>query len=146
MDVRVWGVAEDRLIELRLEPAEDGGAGMRIEGLPDARAQTTADRVRAALLNSGLVGEAPTVAIRLDPVVTSGTTSDLDLPIALAALVWVSVIGTGLGWILAAGRLGLNGAVHAAGPEPPPTLAEVVASLCRTQVIGFEHMFGRTDG
>ncbi len=142
MGVRVWGVVEDRLIELRVEPAT-GGFGFRIEGLPEDRTRTTADRVRAALLNSGLVREAPAVAIRLEPLIRAGTSSDLDLALALAALAGLGVIGAGLRWILATGRLGLDGTVHARELAERRTLAEVVHSLCHTPMLGFEHMFER---
>lgn len=140
MDVRVWGVVEDRLIELRVEPATSA-VGIRIEGLPEGRARTTAERVRAALVNSGLVREAPPVSIRLQPGVPAGSTTDLDLALALAVLAGPGMLGTGLRWVLATGRLGLDGTVHAAGLTDRTTLADVVGSLCHTPVIGFEHMF-----
>ena len=140
MDVRVWGVVEDRLIELRVEAATSG-VGIRVDGLPENRKRTTADRVRAALVNSGLVREAPPVAIRLEPPVRTGTTSGLDLAVALAVLAQAGGLGSGLGWILATGRLGLDGTVHAPGLADRPTLADVVGSLCQTPMLGFEHMF-----
>jgi predicted ATPase with chaperone activity len=140
MYVRLWGLVDDRLIELRVErPA--GEAGMRILGLSDRRARTTADRVRAALINSGLVQEAPPLTIRLEPPVPAGTTSELDLAIALAALARVGQLGEGLRWVLASGRLGLDGTVHSRGLSDRPSLAVVVESLCHTPVVGFEHMF-----
>jgi predicted ATPase with chaperone activity len=140
MDVRVWGLVDDRLIELRVEPRA-GDAGMRILGLSDNRARTTADRVRAALINSGLVQEAPPLTIRLEPPVPAGTTSELDLAIALAALARVGQLGKGLRWVLASGRLGLDGTVHSRGLSDRPSLAVVVESLCHTPVVGFKHMF-----
>ncbi len=141
MDVRVWGVVEDRLIELRVEPLVSEG-GLQITGLPERITRTTADRVRAALLNSGLLPESPPVAIHLEPTVQPGATSDLDLALALAVLIQAGMIGAGLRWVLAIGRLGLDGAVHAGLPERA-TLADVVRSLCRTRVVESERMFGR---
>jgi predicted ATPase with chaperone activity len=140
MGVRVWGVVEDRLVELRAEPAEDQAA-FGIIGLPEDRSRTTADRVRAALLNSGLLSEAPPAVVRLEPAVGAGTTSDLDLPIALAALAGMGQIGTGLRWVLASGRLGLDGTVHARELTDRRGLADVVESLCQTRMLGFEHTF-----
>ena len=142
MDVRVWGLVDDRLIELRVEPLA-GDAGMRILGLSDRRARTAADRVRAALVNSGLVQEAPPLTIRLEPPVPAGTTSELDLAIALAALARVGQLGEGLRWVLASGRLGLDGTVRARELAERTSLPDVVASLCHTPVVGFEHMFER---
>lgn len=140
MDVRVWGVVDDRLIELLVEPLA-AEAGMRILGLSDRRARTTADRVRAALVNSGLTKEAPQLTIRLEPPVLAGTTSDLDLALALAALAGAGVLEAGLRWVLASGRLGLDGTVYWQGLQERTTLADVVGSLCHTPVVGFEHMF-----
>jgi hypothetical protein len=84
--VRVWGVVEDRLIEVRVEPAESD-AGLRVEGIPEDRARTTADRVRAALINSGLVREVPAAVVTLEPNLRAGRTSELDVSIALALLI-----------------------------------------------------------
>jgi len=144
VDVRVWGLVDDRLIDLRVEPLA-GEAGMRILGLSDKRARTTADRVRAAMVNSGLMQEAPGLTIRLEPSVPAGTTSDLDLAIALAALARVGQLGAGLRWILAIGRLGLDGTVHSRGLSERTSLPDVVGSLCHTPVVGFEHMFEREN-
>lgn len=142
MDVRVWGVVDDRLIEVRSEALE-GSAEIRIEGLPEGRTRTTRDRVRAALVNSSLVPEVPPLSVRLEPAVRGPTTSDLDLPIALAVLVHVGVVHADVRWVLATGRLGLDGAVQRAELPERPTLADVVGALCRTRVLVFEHMFER---
>jgi predicted ATPase with chaperone activity len=139
---RVWGVVEDRLVEVRISPAPSD-AGFAIEGLPDDRTRTTADRVRAALLSSGLVAEAPSVALRLEPAVGAGPTSDLDLALALAALAHFGLVGVGLRWIMATGRLGLDGTVFAPGIADRPGLGDVVRTLCHTPVVESEHMFER---
>jgi predicted ATPase with chaperone activity len=141
VDCRVWGVVEDRLVELLAEPDR----AFRVVGLPEDRSRTTADRVRAALLNSGLLREAPLASIRFDPPVATGTTCDLDLPVALATLVWVGLLGRDLRWIFATGRLGLDGAVFARGLAGRVTLGDVVERSCRTRVVGFERMFGRVE-
>ncbi len=130
MDVRVWGLVADRLIELRVEPLS-GEAGMRILGLSDRQTRTTADRVRAALVNSGLVQEAPEVTIRLEPPVPACTSSELDLPIALVGRASLGLVGADLRWILATGRLGLDGRVHGGGLSERTSLAEVVGSSGR---------------
>lgn len=142
MGVRVWGVVQERLIELRVAPATRH-AGIQIVGLPAGRTRTTGDRVRAALLNSGLVREAPSVTISLEPGVQCGTTSDLDLAIALASLTQIRTVGAGLRWILATGRLGLDATIHRHGMPDRPSLVDIVELLCRTPVVESEHMFGR---
>ena len=144
MGVRVWGVVEDRLVELRVEPAH-GDLWIAIEGLPEGRARTTRDRVRAAMVNCGLVLESPRLTVRLEPAVHGSMTSRLDLPIALAVLAHVGVIGADVRWILATGRLGLDGRVYALGIIDRPTLADVVETVCQTRVVGFERMFERFE-
>ena len=142
MNIRVWGVVEDRLIEVLAESAADG---IRIVGLPEDRMRTTADRVRAALVNSGMVPSAPSISIRLEPPLSTGPTSDLDLPLALVALAHAGVVGAGLRWVMAAGRLGLDGAVYAEGLVGRITLAEVGESACQTLAVASEHVFEGDD-
>jgi predicted ATPase with chaperone activity len=138
MPVRVWGMAEDRLIEITAS-SEPEGSGLRVEGLPPRRSRTTADRVRAALINSGMLAEVPAGVLRLEPAVAAGETWELDLPLALALLAEARMVGAGLRWILASGRLGLDGAVSAPGAERLD-LAEVVRS-CQTPSVASEQMF-----
>lgn len=120
--MRVWGVADDRLIELRVEPAAGAGAGLCIEGLPEGRARTARDRVHAALVNSGLLGKVPSVTVRVRPAIPVGDTTDLDLPIAFALLGRMGRVPHGVGWIYAIGRLGLDGGLHADGLTGQATL------------------------
>jgi predicted ATPase with chaperone activity len=119
------------LIEVRAEPAPDGG-GLRIEGLPQTRVRTTADRVWAALTNSGLLRELPPVAVRLHPCVMAGVTNELDLPIALAVLARAEVI-PGVPWIFATGRLGLDGRIYADGLDESPSIVTAVTALRSAQ-------------
>jgi magnesium chelatase family protein len=123
--VRVWGVVEDRLVELETGPCHR----FEIRGLPPRNVRTTADRVRAALINSGLAAEAPGVLVDLHPSIRGGPASELDVAIAIATLVGAGRLDTDrLGWILALGRLGLDGRIHGQGPARL-TLADAVGSL-----------------
>lgn len=61
------------------------------------------------------------------------------MPIALAALTAVGVLGDGLGWIFGSGRLGLDGTVHSKELQEPVALAAVVRGLCHTPLLGYEH-------
>lgn len=97
MAVRVWSVVDDRLIEICGEGAAEG-AGFDVQGLPAARSRTTRDRVRAALVNSGIVSEAPAVRLRLVPSLTQGGKGELDVALALAALSFAGLLGDGPGW------------------------------------------------
>ncbi len=67
------------------------------------------------------------------------------LGLALAALVAAWVVGAGLRWILGAGRLGLDGTVHARDVSEPPTLREVADRLCQTPLLASERMFETRD-
>jgi len=138
VDVRVWGEVEDRLIEVRAWAGPEG-TSLRIEGLPAWRGRTAADRVRAALINSGIVAEAPAVVIRLEPEIRAGPTGDLDVAIAVAALASAGLVGAGLRWILATGRLGPDGRVRGFGE--PVSLLEVAEGLCQTPLVASEQMF-----
>ncbi len=138
MEVRIWGALEGRLIEVSSEPG--GEPGLRVAGVPAERARTTEDRLRAALLNSGVVADVPPVLVRLVPAVEAGATSDLDLPLALAALASARVIGAGFRWMFATGRLGLDGTVHAVGLRGRTTLADVVGSLCQRRAVSALHI------
>jgi len=142
--VRVWGTVGERLIELRAEHADDG-AGLQIVGLPSPRARSTADRVRAALINSGVGAEVSAVVVRLDPPLPTRPACELDLAIALAYLAHRGRIGPGLRWIHARGRLGLDGKVHEKSLTDLPDLAGIVARLCHTPLLRYEHMFGSLE-
>ncbi len=141
MDVRIWGVVDDRLIEI-CATWDSNSDGVRIEGLPEDRCRTTADRIRAALLNSGVLTEVPPVAIRVEPSLSAGRTSDLDLPVALGVLVAANSLRLRLRWIVSTARLGLDGAVYAEGVTEPLSLTDVVRGLsCQTPLVKSAHMF-----
>ena len=127
MGIRVWGEVADRLIELSAEARADGG--LVIEGLPPDVARTSRDRIRAALVNSRLVGESPAVTIRLRPALRGSPCGELDVAIALAVLGHLGTLDEQLAWILVTGRLGLGGRVHARELEESVSLVTVVTAL-----------------
>ena len=139
MGVRVWGAVGDRLVEVRVAPGPLE-VGFRIVGLPRDRARTTADRVRAAMVNSGVAPDVPPSQLLLEPCLAHGPTALLDLPIALAALACVGVVDAGLGWVFAEGRLGLDGSVVGADGHRSGSLADAVGS-CQPPLLGFERRF-----
>ncbi|MGH2654418.1 MAG: magnesium chelatase domain-containing protein [Actinomycetota bacterium] len=142
MDVRVWGEVQNRLVEVRATPGP-AGAGLRIDGLPADRGRTTADRVRAALINAGIVAEVPAGVVWLEPAIRTGPTGELDLAVAMAVLASAGLVGGGLRWMLAAGRLRPDGEVW--GVQKRLTLREVVEGLCQTPLVASEQMFEK-DG
>ncbi len=91
----------------------NGLPGFSIVGLPDAACREARDRVRAALLSSGLKWPQKRVTVNLAPSGVRKVGSGLDLAIALALLVADEQLGSqcleGLG---AVGELGLDGTVR----------------------------------
>lgn len=90
-----------------------GLPGFTVVGLPDTAVREARDRVRAALLSSGLRWPQRRVTVNLAPSATRKTGSGLDLPIAVGVLVangdldQAKVAGHGF-----AGELGLDGSLR----------------------------------
>ena len=90
-----------------------GLPGIHTVGLPDAAVRESADRVRAALRNSGYEIPPRRVTISLAPADLRKEGAALDLPIALGILVAGGQIGAGrLDDLLVVGELGLEGTVR----------------------------------
>ncbi len=91
----------------------NGLPGFTVVGLPDAAVRESRDRVRAALLSSGLPWPRRRVTVNLAPSGTRKGGAGLDLPIALGLLVAGGALDAdavrGLGFV---GELGLDGAVR----------------------------------
>src|SRR5579872_4343936 len=91
----------------------NGLPGFTIVGLPDAACREARDRVRAALLSSGLPWLLRRVTVNLAPSGLRKVGSGLDLPIAVGLLVAVGEIERGLvqgcGFL---GELGLDGTLR----------------------------------
>jgi len=94
-------------------------------GLPDAAVRESADRVRAAIRNSGFEVPARRITISLAPADLRKQGAALDLPIALGILVASEQLpGPLLDGLLVAGELGLDGGVRAVrGALPAAILA-----------------------
>jgi magnesium chelatase family protein len=90
-----------------------GLPGFTIVGLPDASCREARDRVRAALLSSGLPWEIKRVTVNLAPSGMRKSGAGLDLPIAVALLVAAGVLRApdveGVAFI---GELGLDGSIR----------------------------------
>jgi magnesium chelatase family protein len=91
----------------------NGLPGFTVVGLPDAACREARDRVRAALLSSGLPWPMRRVTVNLAPSGVRKTGAGFDLPIAIGLLVAtgeldaVSVAGCGF-----VGELGLDGTIR----------------------------------
>ena len=106
-----------------------GLPGFTIVGLPDATCREARDRVRAALLSSGLSWPNQRITVNLAPAGLRKEGSGLDLPIAIGVLVAARQIPPdrveGLGFV---GELGLDGSVRRMSGLVP--LIEAITTRC----------------
>ena len=89
-----------------------GLPGLTIVGLPDAAVRESRERLRAAILNSGL--EFPgnkRVTINLSPAGTKKAGTHLDLPMALGLLLWGREVRGTEGFVIL-GELSLDGRIN----------------------------------
>lgn len=119
----VLGVTGSRLdVEVHVGP---GLPGFSIVGLPDEACRESRDRVRAAILSSGLSWPNKRITVNLAPSGVRKTGVVLDLPLAIGLLVAAEEIPAppvrGQAFV---GELGLDG-----GIRPMPGVAPMVASL-----------------
>jgi magnesium chelatase family protein len=109
-----------------------GLPGLTIVGLPDAACRESRDRVRAALLSTGLAWPQSRVTVNLAPSGVRKGGAGLDLPIAIGLLVAADVLKAeaveGCAFL---GELGLDGSLR-----PVPGVVPMVAALqARTVVV-----------
>src|SRR6202034_148651 len=91
----------------------NGLPGFTIVGLPDAAVREARDRVRAAVLSSGLAWPLRRVTVNLAPSGVRKGGAGLDLPIAIGLLVATGELPSGCTEGLAfCGELGLNGSLR----------------------------------
>jgi magnesium chelatase family protein len=91
----------------------NGLPGFTIVGLPDAAVREARDRVRAAVLSSGLAWPLRRVTVNLAPSGVRKGGAGLDLPIAIGLLVAAGELTPGCTKDLAfCGELGLNGSLR----------------------------------
>ena len=91
----------------------DGLPGYTLLGLPDAALTESRDRVRAALINSGLPWPNKKVTVSLSPAWLSKSGSHYDLPIAIALLVAQGVITSEISdRLVIMGELSLDGGIR----------------------------------
>src|ERR1700736_4538180 len=91
----------------------NGLPGFTVVGLPDASCREARDRVRAAILSSGLLWPLKRVTVNLAPSSIRKGGAGLDLPIAVALLVSSGQLRPGavegVGFV---GELSLNGSIR----------------------------------
>ncbi len=110
------------VVEVHVGP---GLPGFSIVGLPDEACRESRDRVRAAMLSSGLAWPQKRITVNLAPSVLRKSGVGLDLPLAVGLLVAAEMLPVasveGVGCL---GELGLDGAIR-----PVPGVAPMVAAM-----------------
>ena len=109
----------------------NGLPGFTVVGLPDASCRESRDRVRAALLSSGLTWPLKRVTVNLAPSSVRKGGAGLDLPIAVGLLVASGDLAgeavAGCGFV---GELGLDGSIRRV-----PGMVPLVAALSTRVVV-----------
>lgn len=122
---------EGRPVDVEVH-VSNGIPGFTVVGLPDAACRESRDRVRAALLSTGLGWPQRRVTVNLAPSALRKTGSGLDLPIAIALLVANGDLSPELVARTAfVGELGLDGSLR----RVPGMLALVDALTSRAVVV-----------
>ena len=110
----------------------NGLPGFTVVGLPDAAVRESRDRVRAALLSTGLPWPLRRVTVNLAPSGVRKGGAGLDLPIAVGLLVAAGELPpASVDGLAFAGELGLDGSLRAV----PGALAVAVAAAGSTLVL-----------
>jgi magnesium chelatase family protein len=113
----------------------NGLPGFTVVGLPDTACREARDRVRAALLSSGMTWPTRRVTVNLAPSGIRKTGAGLDLPIAIALLVANDELGAErVAETAFIGELGLDGSVRRVAGTVP--LVEAISA--RTVVVPLE--------
>ncbi len=128
MVARVVTVAFDgvdaRRVDVEVQQVGSPSGAFAIVGLPDKAVAESRERVRGAFAGIGLALPAKKVIANLAPADLPKEGSHFDLPIALALLASMGVIGPDAldGWA-AVGELGLDGQIAAVGGTLPAAMA-----------------------
>ncbi len=128
MVARVVTVAFDgvdaRRVDVEVQQVGSPAGAFAIVGLPDKAVAESRERVRGAFAGIGLALPAKKVIANLAPADLPKEGSHFDLPIALALLASMGVIGPDAldGWA-AVGELGLDGQIAAVGGTLPAAMA-----------------------
>ncbi len=113
MLTKVWSVASMGLnpieVEVEVNVASKGFPGFNIVGLPTKAVEEAKERVRTALVNTGIAFPAKKITVNLAPADIPKEGSAYDLPMALGVLVAAEVIEPDLKSKFFYGELGLDG-------------------------------------
>jgi magnesium chelatase family protein len=121
-------------VEARAESGRSP-ASFAVLGLPGAATRETRDRVRAAVLNTGLPWPARAITVSLFPDSLPKHGSGFDLPIAIAVLTAAGVIPEDAGGACVfIGELGLDGSLHPVRGVLPALIAAANVGCTRAVV------------
>jgi len=113
MLTKVWSVASKGLnpieVEVEVNVASKGFPAFNIVGLPTKAVEEAKERVRTALINTGVEFPAKKITVNLAPADIPKEGSAYDLPMALGVLVAAEVIEPDLNSKFFYGELGLDG-------------------------------------
>lgn len=113
MLTKVWSVASKGLnpieVEVEVNVASKGFPAFNIVGLPTKAVEEAKERVRTALINTGIEFPAKKITVNLAPADIPKEGSAYDLPMALGVLVAAEVIEPDLNSKFFYGELGLDG-------------------------------------
>jgi magnesium chelatase family protein len=111
---------------------ENGPPGLLLHGLPDAGAPETRDRIRAAVINSGLAWPQRRITVSLSPASLPKRGTGFDLGIAVAILAAAgSVRAAALAGTAFIGELGLDGRIRPVPGVLPAVTAAAAAGFTR---------------
>src|SRR5467141_1031291 len=114
---------EARAVDVQVQVAP-GLPAFSIVGLPDKAVSEAKERVRAALIASGLALPAKRITVNLAPADMPKEGSHYDLPIALAVMVAIGAIPPdALDGFTVIGELALDGAISAVAGVLPAAIA-----------------------
>ena len=112
---------EARTVDVQVQ-ISSGAVAFMIVGLPDKAVAESRERVRSALIASGLALPAKRITVNLAPADLPKEGSHYDLPIALGVMAAIGAIpADALNGFTVLGELALDGSITAvAAPCPPP--------------------------
>lgn len=115
--------------------AAPGVPGLSLVGLPDTAVREARDRIRSAIVNTGLKWKVCRVTVSLTPASMKKRGSGFDLALACACLGAFGEVGSDdlAPWVLI-GELGLDGTVRPVNGVLPMVLASVAAGRSRLVV------------
>src|SRR5579885_2993970 len=114
---------EARAVDVQVQVAP-GLAAVNIVGLPDKAVSEAEERVRAALIASGLALPARRITVNLAPADLPKEGSHYDLPIALGLMAAIGALpADALAGFTVLGELGLDGSIAAVAGVLPAAIA-----------------------